>query len=378
MKKVFFGITGAIFIVLSAWLGNYFYKKSKKDPIVYKTEKPFIKTIIKKSVATGSIKPRREIQVKPQVSGIIEELYVEAGERVTKGQVLARIRVVQNLDGKNRDQLGINTAQSSLQSAQINYNNAKIEHDRNQKLYEQKVISQQEFNRFKLDLNVRKQALDAAQDNLRLTQQGALQRAGNIANSVYSTVDGILLDVPVRTGTSVIERNNFNEGTTIAVVADMNNLVFEGTIDESEVGKIKEGMDLNLTIGAIENKVFKAKLEYISPKGKTEEGAIKFDIRAKLLLSKEDKLRAGYSANADIVLAKKVDVLAIKEKLLQFEKSKVKGKKDKAYIEIETSKQKFKRVDLKTGISDGINIEVIKGVKKTDKIKIPPQKKPKK
>jgi HlyD family secretion protein len=378
MKKVFFGITGAIFIALSVWLGGYFYKKSKKDPIIYKTEKPFTKTIIKKSVATGSIVPRREIQVKPQVSGIIEELYVEAGQKVTKGQMIARVRVVQNLDGKNRDLLGLNSAQSNLQNAQINYNNAKIEYDRNQKLYEQKVISQQEFNRFKLDLNVRQQALDAAKDNLKLTQQGALQRAGNIANSVYSTVDGILLDVPVRVGSSVIERNNFNEGTTIAVVADMNNLVFEGKIDESEVGKIKEGMDLDLTIGAVEDKVFKAKLEYISPKGKTEEGAIKFDIRAKLLLKKEDKLRAGYSANADIVLAKKVNVLAIKEKLLQFEKSKTKGGKDKPYVEVEIGKQKFKRVDLKTGISDGINIEVVQGVKKTDKIKIPPQKKPKK
>ncbi|HAS40641.1 MAG TPA: efflux transporter periplasmic adaptor subunit [Microscillaceae bacterium] len=378
MKKVFFGITGAIFIVLSAWLGNYFYKKSKKDPIVYKTEKPFVQDIIKKSVATGSIVPRREVQVKPQVSGIIEELYVEAGERVKKGQIIARVRVVQNLDGRNRDMIGINTAQGNLQNAQINYNNAKIEHDRNKQLFDQKVISQQEFNRFKLDLQVRKQSLDAAKDNLKLTQQGALQRAGNVANDIFSTVDGILLDVPVRVGSSVIERNNFNEGTTIATVADMNNLVFEGKIDESEVGKIKEGMDLNLTIGAIEDKVFQAKLEYISPKGKTEEGAIKFDIRAKLILSKEDKLRAGYSANADIVLAKRVKVLAIKEKLLQFEKAKTKGAKDKPYVEVETGKQKFKRVDIKTGISDGINIEVVKGLKKTDKIKIPPQKKPKK
>lgn len=378
MKKVFFGITGAIFIVLSAWLGNYFYKKSKKDPVVYKTEKPFVTDITKKSVATGSIVPRREVQLKPQVSGIIEHLYVEAGEKVKKGQLVARVRVVQNLDGRNRDMIGINSAQSNLQSAQINYNNAKIEYERNKKLFEQKVISQQEFNRFKLDLNVRLQSLDAAKDNLKLTQQGALQRAGNIANDIFCTVDGILLDVPVRVGSSVIERNNFNEGTTIATVADMNNLVFEGKIDESEVGKIKEGMDLNLTIGAIEDKTFKAKLEYISPKGKTEEGAIKFDIRAKLILSSEDKLRAGYSANADIVLAKKLKVLAIKEKLLQFEKAKNKGDKDKPYVEIETSTQKFKKVNIQTGISDGINIEILKGVKKTDKIKIPPQKKPKK
>lgn len=378
MKKVFFGITGAIFIVLSAWLGNYFYKKSKKDPVVYKTESPFTKDITKKSVATGSIVPRREVQIKPQVSGIIEELYVEAGQRVKKGQIVARVRVVQNLDGKNRDMLSITTARNNVQNAQINYSNAQVEFERNKKLYEQKVISQQEFNRFKLDVNVRLQALDAAKDNLKLTQQGALQRAGSVANDIYSTVEGVLLDVPVRVGTSVIERNNFNEGTTIAVVADMNNLVFEGKIDESEVGKIKEGMDLDLTIGAIENKVFKAKLEYISPKGKTEEGAIKFDIRAKLILNKDDKLRAGYSANADIVLAKKLKVLAIKEKLLQFEKGKAKGAKDKPFVEVETAKQKFKKVNIKTGISDGINIEVIKGLKKTDKIKIPPQKKPKK
>ena len=204
-----------------------------------------------------------------------------------------------------------------------------------------------------------------------MVKQGILQNSGAISNEIYSTVDGMVLDVPVKVGTSVIERNNFNEGTSIASVADMKSLVFEGKIDESEVGKLKEGMRLNLTIGAIENKTFNAELEHIAPKGVEEEGAIKFDIRAKMLLDDKDFLRAGYSANADIVLEKKKKVLAIKESMLQFAK-KGKKYKDSVYVEIEKGNQEFEKRYIKTGISDGINIEVKEGLTKKDKVKVPP------
>ncbi|KOY85898.1 RND transporter MFP subunit [bacterium 336/3] len=362
MKKVMYIASAVLFVAISGWLINYFYQKSKKNPTIYVVEKPFSTTIIKKTVATGSITPRKEVQVKPSVSGVIEALYVEAGQPVKAGQLIAKVKLVPNLDGLNRDQLTLNTAQNNLETARINYQNSLIEFERNKKLYDQKVISHQEFVRFETDLNVRKEALNAAQRNLGLTQQGAVQRSGGVSNDVYSTVDGIILDVPVKVGSSVIERSNFNEGTTIAAIADMNSLVFEGKIDESEVGKLKEGMVLDLQVGAVEGKTFKAELEYISPKGVNEEGAIKFNIRAKILLKEGDYLRAGYSANADIVLEKKENILALKESWVEF-------KGDTAYVYIEKEPQVFTKKIVKTGISDGINIEIVSGVEKSAKIR---------
>jgi HlyD family secretion protein len=368
-RKILTWTLVALFVAISIWLGYYFYNKSKQDPIVYKTEQPFVTDIVKKTVATGSIVPRKEVQIKPQASGIIEALYVEAGQQVKAGQLIAKVRLVQSISGRNVDNINYNNARNRVEEAQINLNNARIELERQQKLYDQKVISQQEYNRFLLDNNVRKEALVAAEKNLSLVSQGILQNSGAVANEVYSTVDGTVLDVPIKVGGSVIERNNFNEGTTIAIVADMNSLVFEGKIDESEVGKLREGMELNMSIGAIEGKSFKASLEYISPKGVEKDGAIKFDIRAKIILSEKDQIRAGYSANADIVLDKKYKVLAIKESMLQFGKGE-KGK-DSVFVEVEAQTQKFTKKMVKTGISDGINIEILSGVTKNDKIKVP-------
>ena len=356
MKKVFLSLLGILFLALSGWLGYYFYKKSHTDPVVYQTEKPFVTNIVKKTVATGSIVPRREIQIKPQVSGIIEELYVEAGQVVKAGQVIAKIKIVPNV-------VNVNNAQTTLQTARINHAEAQKELARQQQLFDQKVIAELEYNRFRVDARLKKEALEAAENNLQIAMRGASRRTGAASTSVYSTVEGMLLDVPVKAGGSVIERNNFNEGTTIATVADMKSLIFEGKIDESEVGKIREGMDLDLTIGAIEGRTFKAKLEYIAPKGLLEEGAIKFQVKAKVLLDAKDFIRAGYSANADIVLDKKDSVLAIKESLLQFGK-------DSTFVEVETAPQKFEKRLVKTGISDGINIEVISGISKGDKVKV--------
>lgn len=370
IRKIFIGILVVVLAVFSVWLGYYFYTKSKKDPVVYKTETPFITDITRKAVATGSIVPRREVAIKPQASGIIEALFVEAGDYVKEGQLVARVRLVQSISGKNSDQISLNGADNNYQTAQVNVKNSKTELDRQKQLFDQKVISQREFMEFQLDYNLKKEALQAAERNLALVKQGILQNSGAISNEIYSTVDGMVLDVPVKVGTSVIERNNFNEGTTIASIADMKSLVFEGKIDESEVGKLREGMELNLTIGAIEGKTFKAELEHIAPKGVEEEGAIKFDIRARMLLKEKDFLRAGYSANADIVLEKKAKVLAIKESMLQFAK-KGKEYKDSVFVEIETAPQVFKKKYIETGISDGINIEVKKGITKKDKIKIP-------
>ena len=346
-----------VFLGLSGWLGYYFYNKANTDPVVYKTEAPFETEIVKKTVATGSIVPRKEVQVKSQVSGIVEELHVEAGQVVKKGQLLAKIRIVPNM-------VSVNNAETQLQTAKLNFDEAKRELARYEQLYEQKVVPEQEYRKYKADYNLKQEALQAAESNLQLVREGSSRKRGQSSNLVYSTIDGMLLDVPVKVGTSIIERNNFNEGTTIATVADMRSLIFEGKIDESEVGKLKENMDLLLTIGAIENRVFNAKLEYIAPKGVLEEGSIKFPIRAKVLLDEKDFIRAGYSANADIVLDKRNKALAIKESMLKFEK-------DQPYVEVETAPQVFEKRMIKTGLSDGINIEVVSGLNRKEKIKVP-------
>lgn len=374
-RKIFIGLIITGFILLSFWLSAYFYNKSVSDPVIHKTEKAFFTDITKKTVATGSIVPRREVQIKPQASGIVEALYVQAGEPVKAGQLIAKVRLVQSISGKNNDMINSNNSKNMLDNATINLKNAQIEHDRQKKLFDEKVISEQEYNRNLVDLNLRKEGVRTAEENMLLINRGILQNSGGVANEIYSTVEGTILDVPVKVGSSVVERNNFNEGTTIAIVADMNSLVFEGKIDESEVGKLKEGMNLKLNIGAIADKSFPAELEYISPKGIEKEGAIKFDIRAKLKLDENDKLRAGYSASADIVLDNKKKVLAIKESMLQFGKGE-KGK-DSVFVEIETTKNKFAKKLIKTGISDGLNIEILSGVTEKDKIKIPEEQKDK-
>lgn len=355
MKKIFLIVLGICILGLFIGTGYFLYQKSEEKPIVYETEKPYVQNIVKKTVATGSIKPRKEIEIKSQVPGVIEKIYVEAGQVVKEGQLLAKIRIIPNM-------INLNNAETQLNNARINFENSQIEFDRQRGLYEEKVISDVEFNEAKLDYQIKKEALEAAENNLQLVKVGASKKAGQVTNEVKATVSGMLLDVPVREGSFVIESNTFNEGTTIAFIADMQSLIFEGKVDESEVGKIKEGMDLLLTIGAIEDEQFKATLEYISPKGVDDQGSIKFEIKAALVLSEKDFLRAGYSANADIVLAKKDSVLAVKESDLIFEDGKI-------FIEVETTPQNFEKREITTGISDGINIEVISGIDKDANIK---------
>jgi HlyD family secretion protein len=357
MKRILYIFLGLAVLAASVWLGVYFYQKSNKPKTVFKTETPFVTSITKKTIATGSIVPLKEINIKPQVSGIVEELYVEAGQSIKAGQSIAKIKIVPNL-------ASINQAESEVDRNKLQLTESKKELDRYEQLFNQKVVAEQEYRRYLSDYQLKKQAVEAAENNLQILKSGTSLRKSIVSNVIYSTVDGMLLDVPVKVGSSVIERNNFNEGTTIASVADMKSLIFEGKVDEAEVAKLKENMDLVLTIGAIDEKKFNAKLYYISPKGVTEEGAIKFQIKARVLLSDSDFVRAGYSANADIVLDKKDSVMAIKESLLQF-------KKDSVFVEIEKSPEQFEKRLIKTGISDGINVEVVSGLKKTDKIKIP-------
>jgi HlyD family secretion protein len=260
--------------------------------------------------------------------------------------------------------VNLNNAESRLNKAKINLKEATADYERQKKLLDKQVIAEAEFQRFEIAYISAREEVDAAENNLQLIKEGITKKAGSVSNTmIRSTIEGMVLDVPVKEGNSVIESNTFNEGTTIAVVADMGEMIFEGTVDESEVGKIKEGMNLILTIGAIESESFDATLEYISPKGIEENGAIQFEIKAEVNLNENFFIRAGYSANADIVLARKDSVLAIKESLLQFDG-------DSSFVEVETAPQQYEKREIKTGLSDGINIEILSGLSKDDKIKI--------
>ena len=352
----FFGILTVLILVVSFFgVGYILIKKSMKPTVIYESKKPFYTDIISKTVATGSITPRKEIDLKSQVSGVVEKLYVEAGEVVKANDVIAKIKIIP-------DVVMLNGAEMRLKTAFINYKNADIEMKRQQQLYEEDVISEQDYNQYLLQFELRKQEVEAAEINLDLVKEGASKNTGTVSNIVRSTAGGMVIDVPVKEGSFVIESNTFNEGTTIATVANMNDLIFEGKVDESEVGKIREGMNLDLKIGALQDEKISAELEYISPKGIEEDGAIQFEIKAAVKLKNDLFLRAGYSANADIVLEKRDSVLAVKESDLLF-------KDGKAYVEIETGEQQFKKQEIETGLSDGINIEILSGITANQKIK---------
>lgn len=346
-------------LILGAFIWTMFFLYSKSQAVVevFQTEEPAVRDIVSKTVATGAIEPRQQIEIKPRVSGVIDELFVEAGDRILAGQKLATIKIIPNM-------ISLNAAESALKSARISFSNAKAEYLRNKALFERGIISETELSGFNLDNKLRQQAVQSAQSNLQLMKSGAAEGGGKVSNVVTSTVGGMVIEVPPKKGASVTEANNFNPGTTIASIADMNDMIFEGKVDESEVGKIKVGMNLDIVIGAIDSKRFRGVLEYIAPKGEMVDGAIQFELRAALELGPEDFLRAGYSANADIVLNQRKQVLSISEALLSFDDKK-------PYIEVEVAPKKFEKREVTLGLSDGIHVEVIKGVTMGDKLKKP-------
>ncbi len=399
---------GAFLLIATIGLSIYFYNQNKRSPENFETEQPVMTDIVKKTVATGTIRPRKEVHVKPQVSGVVDELFVEAGQLVKKGQQLARIKLVpsevnintaqsnvelarlrlQEAKRELQRQRELNRQQLDVEEARVNFENARREEERQRQLFEEGVISEQEYQRFQMnrelaeaalentriatqnsirqfetEVDIREQELQAAINNLQLLREGASRNSKQVANIVTSTLNGMVLDLPVEEGSSVIERNNFNEGTSIAIVADMNELIFEGKVDESDVGKLREGMPMELTVGAIERKTFGATLEFISPKGEEEEGTVKFEVRAAVKPTKETFLRAGYSANADIILERRQQVIAIKERDVLFEE-------DTTFVEIQAGERQYEKREVKLGLSDGINVEVVDGLDTADRVKV--------
>jgi HlyD family secretion protein len=358
MKRIVPLLIAAVVVVAFVGTLVFLYRKSQAAPVHFETAKAAIADIVKKTVATGSIVPRREVEIKPRVSGVLEKLYLEAGQMVKEGQEIALIKIIPNV-------VTLNAAESQVSTAQISYENAVKELARFQGLLAQNVISDIEVSRMQLDHDLRKKELEAARSNLQLVRSGAMKGAGKVSNVITSTVNGMVIDVPVKEGASVTETNNFNPGTTVAFVADMGDMIFQGRVDESEVGKLKEGMPLDIKIGAIEDKTYKGKLEYIAPKGQLVEGAIQFEIKASIEPVTGAFIRANYSANADVVLDRRDRVLALDEGLLQFEKDGT------PFVEIETSPQRFERRKVKLGLSDGQKVEILDGVTAKDAIKRP-------
>ncbi|WP_318344006.1 efflux RND transporter periplasmic adaptor subunit [Flagellimonas baculiformis] len=359
MKK---SVTIAILLLIVIVFGGsmyYLYQKNSEDPVVYQTETPSTQTIVKKAVATGSILPLEEVLIKPNISGVIEEIFVEGGDFVKSGDLLAKIKVVPNLSA-------LNDARNAIDEAKINLEDQKRNFERQSTLFAKGVISRADMDRAQVTYDQAKQAYGAANKRYDIVKTGTTSGLSNAANTmIRATVSGMVLEVPVEVGNQVIESNNFNEGTTIAAIADVDKMIFEGKVDESEVGKIKEDLPLEITVGAIENRVFDAVLDYIAPKGKEENGAIQFEIKGSLKKGDTTFIRAGLSANASIILARADSVLALKEALVQFDNDT-----KKPFVEVETAAQKFERRDVELGVSDGIYVEVKSGVAANDKVKV--------
>ena len=367
MKKILKYVGIAILVLGVLFAAAYFVKTNSKSPVVYTTETPFITTIEQKTVATGKVIPEDEVMIKPQISGIIDEIVGKEGATVKAGDLIAKIKVVPN-------EQALVSARGRVSNAQIGLSNAKIEYDRNKTLFEKGVVSNQEFLNVELNYNRAKQELQNAQNDYSIIRSGSAGGSSTANTNIRALVPGTILEIPVKEGDQVIEANNFNDGTTIATIADMSKMIFEGKVDEAEVGKLKVGMPLKISLGAIQDQEFNAELKFVAPKGVEEQGAVQFKIEGDVVLDEDFFVRAGYSANASLILEKKDSILAIKEALLQFDKET-----EKPYVEVQTGDQQFERREIETGISDGINVEIVSGLTKDDKIKVwnktEPQKK---
>ena len=365
MKRILTIIVLVVIGILFFGSLYYLYQKNQESPIVYETEKPSKQTIVKETVATGSIVPKEEILIKPNISGIIDKIYIEAGENINVGDLIASLKVVPNVSN-------LASAKNQITSAKIEMDNQKRNYDRQKGLFDKGVISANDFDQVEVTYRQSQQTYRAAQQTYEIIQTGTTSGVGNAANTqIRSTISGMVLEVPVKEGNQVIEANNFNEGTTIATLANVDKMIFEGKVDESEVGKIKENLPLEITIGAIENKKFDAILDYIAPKGLDENGAIQFEIEGTLKNQDSTFIRSGLSANASIILDKVENVLSIKESLVQFDSDT-----KEPFVEVKTGDQEFKRQEVKLGLSDGIYIQVLGGINANDEIKVWNQVKP--
>ena len=336
----------------------YFVRTNSKSAIEYETTNPFVSSIELTSVVTGKVIPEDEVEIKPQLNGIIEKILVEEGDTVQNGQLIAVIKVVP-------DERSVYGAQAQVTSSKLNLENGEKQLNRAKELFAKQIISQQEFEDAELRYNSAKENLKAAENDLEIIRNGSVAGSSTANTNIRATLSGTILEIPVEVGDQVIAANNFNAGTSVAIIADLSQMIFEGKVDEAEVGNLTNGMKIIVSMAAIPNKEFDAKLKFVAPKGTEEGGAVQFKIEAELALDDDTFVRAGYSANGALVVNSKTDVMVIPEAVLQFDR-----KTQQPYVEIEISDQNFERREIETGLSDGIKVEILSGVEMTDNIKI--------
>ncbi|WP_374441246.1 efflux RND transporter periplasmic adaptor subunit [Epilithonimonas sp.] len=372
-KKVISIILGLVFVLAVVFGIGYLIKSNSKENEVFLTRKPTIKNLDDKVMATGKIEPREEIEIKPNISGIIQSISVKEGDKVEAGQLLATIRIVPNVTDVNNATMQINNSQIQLTNAKINVENQQKQFAMQEKLYKQGVISKQEYiaaqQQLQTTLQQQKlavQQLNAAQKQLQIVRTGATPELQSMATTqIRAKAAGTVLEIPVKVGGQVIEANSFNPGTTICSIADLNSLIFKGKIDEAQAGKLKEGMDMNVVIGALQNKSFPGKVTLIAPKGTEESGTIKFNVEGNVTNPKGEYIRAGFSANGEILLSSQKNALLLDESLIQYEKGT-----NKAFVEVKQPNGSFRKTYVKLGASDGINVQILSGIDKNAEVKV--------
>ncbi len=374
-KKAIYIFLGLLLAIgLFAGIG-YLVKSNSKESEVFLTKKPTVQNMEDKVMATGKIVPREEIEIKPNMSGIIDKVLVTEGDQVSMGQLIATLKIVPSIQSVNAAQQEINNANLQISNAKVNLNNQQQQFSMQQRLYSQGVISKQEFltaqqqlQNAQIQVRNANQQLATAQKSLQIARTGVTPELQGLATTqIRSKANGTVLEVPVKVGSQVIEANQFNAGTTIASVANLNSLIFEGNIDEAQAGKLKEGMTMNIVIGALQNKKFPGRLTMIAPKGKEENGTIKFPVEGDVFNPNNEYIRAGFSANGEIVLSTQNNALLLDESLIQYEK---KDGKDTPFVEVKQKDGKFVKRNVKLGASDGINVQILSGLTKDSEVKV--------
>ena len=356
--KIFAGVLFAALLLGTFW---FLWQKTRPVKVVYTIVEPKLDTLKQFVVATGKVEPRDEVMIKPQISGIISDVYKEAGQLVRKGEVIATVKVVPEMGQ-------LSSAESRVSVAEISLAQTRREYDRTKALHEKGVVSDEEAEQGRTALDKAEEELQNARENLEIVKNGISSRFKELSNTqIRSTIDGMILDVPIKVGNSVIQANTFNDGTTIATVADMSNMQFQGNVDETDVGKLHEGMPVQLTIGALQNVELDARLEYVAPKSTESNGVILFEVKAAVEIPEGVFVRAGYSANASVVIRCREGVLTLPEGCVEFEEGKT-------YVQVLTGpedaeEQTFERREVKVGLSDGVNIEITEGVTADDKVR---------
>ncbi len=361
MKRILLILLGAIFAALLLSTFWFLWKKTRPVKTVYAIEQPRIDTLRQFVVATGKVQPRDEVEIKPQISGIIAELHKEAGQTVRKGEVIATVKVIPEMGQ-------LSSAESRVSVAELSLAQTKREAERTETLHAKGVVSDEEAEQSRTALSKAEEELQNARENLEIVQNGITSRYKELSNTqIRSTIDGMILDVPIKVGNSVIQANTFNDGTTIATVADMSNMQFKGNVDETDVGKLHEGMGVKLTIGALQNVELDATLEYVSPKATEDNGVVLFEVKAAAKIPAEVFVRAGYSANANIVIENREGVLTVPEGTIEFDEGK-------SYVYVLTSgeaaeEQTFEKCEVEIGLSDGMRVEIVSGITADDRIR---------